>query len=111
MGKKPMKLSTRWFVGNEDDAIQIAEWFHGEGEIGNWNYEENYEKIRNAVVGTPKKGVTAMVQWCLEKRAEAEPEDPFVAAIAFDEWARRMKFGSYADLDEEDEVFDEVKVS
>lgn len=97
--KKPLSQSTRWFVGNEDDAQQIAEWFHSEGQPGHAMFDENLEKIRNAVVGTPKKGIVGMLDWCLKQLAESPVEDPFVAGVAFDEWAQKRGYGKYADED------------
>lgn len=96
MGKtKDPRLSTRWFLANEEDAEQIAFHFHGPGNPGAWNFIAHHAQIKNAVVGQPKKQVLALVEWALAKRLEAPEEEPFLCGVAFDEWAKRRRIGTY----------------
>lgn len=100
MAKDP-RLSTKWWVCNEDDAEQLALEFHGPKKPGAYRYEENHATIADVIVGLPKKQVLGFVDWALKQRLTAPEEEPFLFAHALDEWAKARGFGPYAvDVDQ-----------
>jgi hypothetical protein len=104
MGKAKDKPSTRWWLTNADDANQICFHFHGEGKPGNFEYDAHLARIRDAVIGEPKKMVIGIVEWVMKCEAlhEAEmqnpeggPVEPFIASSLFEQWARENCKGKH----------------